>query len=72
LIENGLSSTPPVRLDTWGLEPADYRLNQDLHSLIRQPSPLTNYGLGNKSQKQKKVMNKKEKGCLIYKYLLCC
>ncbi|UJR23104.1 hypothetical protein I4U23_026126 [Adineta vaga] len=49
-----LFRTPPVRLDTWGLEPVDYRLNQDVHSFIRQPSPLKNYGLANNNQKQKK------------------
>ncbi|CAF0934366.1 unnamed protein product [Adineta steineri] len=46
--------TPANHLDTWGVDPVDYRLNQDLHSFIRQPSPLADYGLGNKSQKQKK------------------
>ncbi|CAF0990634.1 unnamed protein product [Adineta ricciae] len=48
------SHTPPARLDTWGLEPVDYRANQDLRSFIRQPSSLTKYGLANTSQRQKK------------------
>jgi len=51
-------STPPVGLDTWGLEPIDYRLNHDLHLIRRYPSPLTHFGLGNRAQKQKKVINK--------------
>jgi hypothetical protein len=50
------SSTPPVGLDTWGLDPIDYRLNQDLHLLRRYPSPLTHFGLANRTQKQKKVI----------------
>ena len=51
-----LSSTPPAGLDTWGLQPIDYRLNQDLHLLRRYPSPLTHFGLGSRTQKQKKVI----------------
>jgi hypothetical protein len=54
-------STPPTGLDTWGLDPIDYRLNQDLHLIRRYPSPLTNYGLGSRLQKQKKVINKKKR-----------
>ncbi len=51
-----LSSNPPVGLDTWGLDPIDYRLNQDLHLIRRYPSPLTHFGLGSRAQKQKKVI----------------
>lgn len=46
--------TPPAGLDTWGLDPIDYRLNQDLHLIRRYPSPLTHFGLSSRSQKQKK------------------
>lgn len=58
-IENNLSlfSTPPAGLDTWGLDPIDYRLNQDLHLIRRYPSPLTHFGLSSRSQKQKKVLS---------------
>ena len=52
-----LHSSPPAGLDTWGLDPIDYRLNHDVHLIRRYPSPLTHFGLGSKSQKQKKVMN---------------
>ncbi|CAF0980946.1 unnamed protein product [Rotaria sordida] len=45
---------PPAGLDTWGLDPIDYRLNQDLHLIRRYPSPLTHFGLGSQAQKQKK------------------
>ncbi|CAF2077202.1 unnamed protein product [Rotaria magnacalcarata] len=45
---------PPAGLDTWGIDPTDYRLNQNLHLIRRYPSPLTHFGLGNNSQKQKK------------------
>lgn len=53
---NDFSSGPPSGLDTWGLDPIDYRLNQNLHLIRRYPSPLTHFGLGRPSQKQKKVM----------------
>jgi len=50
-------SNPPTGLDTWGLDPIDYRLNQDLHLIRRYPSPLTHFGLSSRSQKQKKVFS---------------
>ena len=50
-------STPPIGLDTWGLDPLDYRLNQDLRLMRRYPSPLTHFGLGSNIHKQKKVIN---------------
>jgi hypothetical protein len=49
-------SNPPIGLDTWGIDPIDYRLNQDLHLIRRYPSPLTHFGLGSRAQKQKKVI----------------
>lgn len=49
-------STPPAGLDTWGLDPIDYRLNQDLNLIRRYPSPLSHFGLSSRSQKQKKVL----------------
>jgi len=49
-------SNPPVGLDTWGIDPIDYRFNQDLHLIRRYPSPLTHFGLGSRAQKQKKVI----------------
>ena len=61
------SSTPPIGLDTWGLDPLDYRLNQDLHLMRRYPSPLTHFGLGSKVNKLKKVMNIL-KNKLFYKF----
>lgn len=47
---------PSVGLDTWGVDPLDYRLSDNLHLLRRYPSPLTHFGL---SQRQKKVITEK-------------
>jgi hypothetical protein len=58
-MKHRLSSAPPAGLDTWGLDPIDYRLNQDLTLIRRYPSPLTHFGLGSRAQKQKKVMKRK-------------
>jgi hypothetical protein len=60
-MKHRLSSAPPAGLDTWGLDPIDYRLNQDLTLIRRYPSPLTHFGLGSRAQKQKKVMKRKTK-----------
>ena len=44
-------------LETWGIDPLDYRMSQNLHLMRRYPSPLTHFGLPGSggSSKQKKV-----------------
>ncbi|CAF3336938.1 unnamed protein product [Rotaria sp. Silwood1] len=45
---------PPVGLDSWGLNPTDYRLTSNPNLIRRYPSPLSHYGLGSGLQRQKK------------------
>ncbi len=51
-------STPPVGLDTWGLDPSDYRFHSNV--MRRYPSPLYRYSLGSSFQKLKKVFLEKK------------
>ncbi|CAF3886951.1 unnamed protein product [Rotaria sp. Silwood2] len=46
--------SPPVGLDTWGLNSNDYRLTSNANLIRRYPSPLSHYGLGSGLQRQKK------------------
>jgi hypothetical protein len=55
---NVYQSSAPVRLDTWGLDPIDNRLNSNLNLIRRHPSPLSDYGLGSALLRQRKVFHK--------------
>ncbi|CAF1282007.1 unnamed protein product [Didymodactylos carnosus] len=46
---------PPLSLDTWGIDPVDYRFNNpNLYRL--QPSPLSHYGLPGSKQKKSYIV----------------
>jgi hypothetical protein len=46
-------------MDTWGLDPTDYRFHTSL--MRRYPSPLSRYTFGSSFPKQKKVFIEKKK-----------
>ncbi|CAF0802727.1 unnamed protein product [Rotaria sordida] len=46
--------SPPIGLDSWGLNSTDYRSTLNANLIRRYPSPLSRYGLGSELQRQKK------------------